>query len=183
MADEALIGTEVAGREVPRSTGSALRQRFVSWSRRRDLPRWLAICLACAAVTSGAITYATMSGLGAVSTRSADHPDPAQRRPRATALARSAGRFATGKALDRAPPRGGRCTSSHADGGTLQSCRLDADHCRCRVLGAFPPFRDAILVQREGLERNQSIADRRAHLRAGTRQQHSNQHAGGGHGA
>ena len=62
MADEALIGTEAAGRVGPRSTGSALRQRFASWSRRRDLPRWLAICLACAAVTSGAITYATMSG-------------------------------------------------------------------------------------------------------------------------
>ena len=62
MADEALIGTETADRVVPRSTASAFRQRFASWSRRRDLPRWLAIGLACAAVTSGAITYATMSG-------------------------------------------------------------------------------------------------------------------------
>ena len=62
MADEALIGTEAAGEAGSRSTGSALRARFASWSRRRDLPRWLAIGLACAAVTSGAITYATLSG-------------------------------------------------------------------------------------------------------------------------
>ena len=62
MADEALIGNEAAGGADPRSGGSALRQRFMSWSRRRDLPRWLAIGLACAAVASGAITYATMSG-------------------------------------------------------------------------------------------------------------------------
>ena len=62
MADEALIGTEAAGETGSRSTGSALRARFASWSRRRDLPRWLAIGLACAAVTSGAITYATLSG-------------------------------------------------------------------------------------------------------------------------
>ena len=62
MADEALIGTETAGETGSRSTGRALRGRFASWSRRRDLPRWLAIGLACAAVTSGAITYATMSG-------------------------------------------------------------------------------------------------------------------------
>ena len=62
MADEALIGTEAAGETGSRSTGRALRGRFASWSRRRDLPRWLAIGLACAAVTSGAITYATLSG-------------------------------------------------------------------------------------------------------------------------
>ena len=37
-------------------------QRFASWSRRRDLPRWVAIGLAGAALTCGAITYATMSG-------------------------------------------------------------------------------------------------------------------------
>ena len=61
MADEA-IGTEAAGSAVPRSTGSALRRRFVAWSRRRDLPRWLAIGLASAALACGAITYATMSG-------------------------------------------------------------------------------------------------------------------------
>ena len=61
MADEA-IGTEAGGSAVPRSTGSALRRRFVAWSRRRDLPRWLAIGLACAALACGAITYATMSG-------------------------------------------------------------------------------------------------------------------------
>ena len=62
MADEALLGTEAADSAVPRSKEGALRQRFASWSRRRDLPRWLAIGLACAALTSGAITYATMSG-------------------------------------------------------------------------------------------------------------------------
>ena len=70
MADEALIGTEAAGETGSRSTGRALRGRFASWSRRRDLPRWLAIGLACAAVTSGAITYATLSGSAPFS------PDP-----------------------------------------------------------------------------------------------------------
>ncbi len=62
MADEALIGTQAADSGAPRSSEGALRQRFISWSRRRDLPRWLAIGLACAALTCGAITYATMSG-------------------------------------------------------------------------------------------------------------------------
>ena len=62
MADEALIGTEAADSGAPRSSASTVRQRFMAWSRRRDLPRWVAIGLACAAVTSGAITYATMSG-------------------------------------------------------------------------------------------------------------------------
>ena len=62
MADEALIRAETANSLATSSTGRALGQRLVSWSRRRDLPRWLAIALACAAVTSGAITYATMSG-------------------------------------------------------------------------------------------------------------------------
>ena len=62
MADEALIGTQAADSGAPRSREGALRQRFMSWSRRRDLPRWLAIGLACAALTCGAITYATMSG-------------------------------------------------------------------------------------------------------------------------
>ena len=62
MADEALIGTETAVRPASDPTASTLRQRFVSWSRRHDLPRWLAIGLACAALACGAITYATMSG-------------------------------------------------------------------------------------------------------------------------
>ena len=62
MADEALIGTDAADTGVPSSSASTVRQRFMAWSRRRDLPRWVAIGLACAAVTSGAITYATMSG-------------------------------------------------------------------------------------------------------------------------
>ena len=62
MAEEALIGTEAAGGAGSRSRRNALRRRFASWSRRRDLPRWLAIGLACAAVTCGAFTYATMSG-------------------------------------------------------------------------------------------------------------------------
>ena len=62
MADEALIGTETAG-GVGRGTASAsLGQRLAAWSRRRELPRWLAIMLAGAAVTSGAMTYVTMSG-------------------------------------------------------------------------------------------------------------------------
>ena len=62
MADEALIGTNAADSGVPRSSARTVRQRFTAWSRRRDLPRWVAIGLACAAVASGAITYATMSG-------------------------------------------------------------------------------------------------------------------------
>ena len=62
MADEALIRTEAAASADPRSAGSALRQRFVSWLQRPDVRRWLAIGLACAAVICGAITYATMSG-------------------------------------------------------------------------------------------------------------------------
>ena len=62
MADEALIRAEAARGADPRTTRSALRERFASWSRRRDLPRWLAIGLACAALASGSITYATMSG-------------------------------------------------------------------------------------------------------------------------
>ncbi|MDE0049609.1 MAG: PAS domain-containing sensor histidine kinase [Rhodospirillales bacterium] len=62
MADEALIGTETAGGQVARAGKSAFWQRFASWSRRHDVPRWLAIGLACAALTCGAITYATMSG-------------------------------------------------------------------------------------------------------------------------
>ena len=62
MADEALIGTQTADGAVPRSRKSALWQRFASWSRRRDLQRWVAIGLAGAALTCGAITYATMSG-------------------------------------------------------------------------------------------------------------------------
>ena len=62
MADEALVGTDAADSGVPRSSAGTVRQRFRAWSQRRDLPRWVAIGLACAAVTSGAITYATMSG-------------------------------------------------------------------------------------------------------------------------
>ena len=62
MADEALIGTQTADGEVARAGKHAFWQRFASWSRRHDLPRWLAIGLACAALTCGAITYATMSG-------------------------------------------------------------------------------------------------------------------------
>ena len=62
MADEALIGDEAVVRPTSNSTAKTLRQRFASWSRRHDLPRWLAIGLACAALACGAITYATMSG-------------------------------------------------------------------------------------------------------------------------
>ena len=62
MAEEALIRTDAAGNADPRSAGSPLRQRFGSWSQRQDVRRWLAIGLACAAVISGAITYATLSG-------------------------------------------------------------------------------------------------------------------------
>ena len=62
MADEALIGTEAAGGVTRGAANVTLRQRFAAWSRRRDLPRLLAIALAGAAVTSGAMTYVTMSG-------------------------------------------------------------------------------------------------------------------------
>ena len=62
MAEEALIGTEAAASQNSRSASGDLRQRFVFWLQRPDLRRWLAIGLACAAVISGAITYATLSG-------------------------------------------------------------------------------------------------------------------------
>ena len=62
MADEALIGTEAAGGVARGAASASLGQRFAAWSRRRELPRLLAIALAGAAVTSGAITYVTMSG-------------------------------------------------------------------------------------------------------------------------
>ena len=62
MADETLIRTDSAGEPVRTPASAALRKRFVAWSQRRELPRLLAIALACAAVISGAITYATMSG-------------------------------------------------------------------------------------------------------------------------
>ena len=62
MADEALIGTEAAAGVARGAASASLGQRFAAWSRRRELPRILAIALAGAAVTSGAITYVTMSG-------------------------------------------------------------------------------------------------------------------------
>ena len=62
MADEALIGTEAAAGVARGAASASLGQRFAAWSRRRELPRLLAIALAGAAVTSGAITYVTMSG-------------------------------------------------------------------------------------------------------------------------
>ena len=62
MADEALIGTKAADGVARGSAGAQLGRRFAAWSRRRELPRLLAIALACAAVISGAITYITMSG-------------------------------------------------------------------------------------------------------------------------
>ena len=61
MADEALIGTEHP-QATERGPGRTLGERLVSWSRRRELPRALAIALACAAVISGGLTYAAMSG-------------------------------------------------------------------------------------------------------------------------
>ncbi len=61
MADEALIGTEHP-QAADRGAGRTIRERLVSWSRRRELPRTLAIALACAAVISGGLTYAAMSG-------------------------------------------------------------------------------------------------------------------------
>ncbi len=63
MADEALPGTEASGRRAVRSfADAAWRRRFLAWSRRRDLPRMLAIGLTSAAVISGALTYVAMSG-------------------------------------------------------------------------------------------------------------------------
>ena len=66
MADEALIGTDTAGGAARGaaggSGGGALRRRFVAWSQRRELPRLLALALASAAVASGVLTYAAMSG-------------------------------------------------------------------------------------------------------------------------
>ena len=66
MADEASIGAEAAGGaargSAGGSAGAALRRRFVAWSQRRELPRLLALALASAAVASGALTYAAMSG-------------------------------------------------------------------------------------------------------------------------
>ena len=62
MADEALVGTEAADGVARGPASASLGRRIVAWSRRRELPRLLAIALACAAVVSGAITYVTMSG-------------------------------------------------------------------------------------------------------------------------
>ena len=62
MADEALIGSETGGSATRGTAGASLGQRFAAWSRRRELPRFLAIALAGAALTSGAMTYVTMSG-------------------------------------------------------------------------------------------------------------------------
>ena len=62
MADEALIGIEDAQGAARRSARAAFGRRLAAWSQRRELPRLLAIALACAAVVSGTLTYATMSG-------------------------------------------------------------------------------------------------------------------------
>ena len=62
MADDALVGAEIIRGAASRRTDVAFRRRLAAWSRRHGLPRLLAIALASAAVLSGAITYAAMSG-------------------------------------------------------------------------------------------------------------------------
>ena len=62
MAEEALGAAGAGGDTAAGPARSMLRRRFAAWSQRRELPRLLAIGLACAAVISGAITYAAMSG-------------------------------------------------------------------------------------------------------------------------
>lgn len=61
MADDALIGTEHR-QAADGGPGCTFRERLVTWSQRRELPRTLAIALACAAVISGGLTYVAMSG-------------------------------------------------------------------------------------------------------------------------
>ena len=180
MAEEALIGTDAAGNADPRSAGGPLRQRFGSWSQRQDVRRWLAIGLACAAVISGAITYATLSGSAPFG------PGPQTILILLNidlVLLLSLGALVASQLvrlwLERR--RGAAGARLHIRMAALfQSGRHDPHHRGRRVLGALSPLRDAVLVQRKSLDRAQPFAGRRPDLCAGAGRQHTHQHASRG---